>query len=130
MKMKLQEIGMETHKCQVCSEKFTGRKKKYCSQTCADRAANLKRRYGLTSSEVVDMYRKQSGRCGICDIPIDIHELGFTKHTPACIDHLHGSSHIRGLLCNECNKGLGMFKDNRKNLQSAIDYLTRTYKKD
>ena len=121
---------METHKCSVCSKRFTGRKKKYCSQTCADRAANLKRRYAITSDEVVAMYRKQSGRCGICDIPIDIHELGFTKHTAAQIDHLHGSSHVRGLLCSECNLGLGKFRDNRKILESAIEYLTKTYKKD
>lgn len=118
------------HKCQVCSIKFTGRKRKYCNQSCADRAANLKRRYNLTSVEVVDMYRKQSGRCGICDIPIDVHELGFTEHEQACIDHLHGSTHIRGLLCGECNMGLGKFKDNRRFLESAIKYLTRTYKKD
>lgn len=121
---------MEKHKCLVCSEKFSGRKKKYCSQTCADRAANLKRRYGITSEEVVQMYRDQSGRCGICDIPIDIHELGFTQHTAAHIDHLHGSVHVRGLLCSPCNLGLGHFKDNRKVLQSAIEYLTMTYKKD
>lgn len=118
------------HKCQVCSSHFKGRKRKYCTQTCADRAANLKRRYGLTSVQVVDMYRDQSGRCGICDIPIDVHELGFTEHAPACIDHLHGSVHVRGLLCSECNKGLGMFKDNRNILEKAIQYLTETYKKD
>lgn len=118
------------HKCHVCSSLFTGRKRKYCSDICATRAANLKKRYGITSDQVVNIYRKQAGRCGICDTPVDIHELGFTEHTQACIDHLHGSEHVRGLLCNECNKGLGMFKDSRKMLQSAIEYLTRTYKKD
>lgn len=118
------------YKCKVCSTHFTGRKRKYCSQPCADRAANLKKRYGLTSECVVDMYRKQAGRCGICDVPIDIHELGFTEHKPACIDHLHDSGHIRGLLCGECNKGLGMFQDSRVVLEQAIKYLTRTYKKD
>ena len=121
---------MDSKKCQVCSIKFKNKNKKYCSVACRVRANNLKRRYGLTSTEVVDMYRKQSGRCGICDLPVDLHELGFTLHAPACIDHLHGSTHVRGLLCNECNKGLGMFKDNRNFLQSAIKYLTRTYKKD
>ena len=118
------------HKCKVCSKKFSGRKKKYCSQSCADRAGNLKRRYGVNSEYVVDLYRKQAGRCAICDIPVDLHELGFTEHTPACIDHLHGSAHVRGLLCGECNKGLGMFKDSRAILRAAIAYLTKTYKKD
>lgn len=120
----------DKHKCHVCSKQFEGRKKKYCTQTCNDRASNLKRRYGITSDEVISIYKKQSGRCGICDVPIDIHELGFTRHTPANVDHLHGSTHVRGLLCSECNKGLGMFKDNRKLLRGAIEYLTRTYKKD
>jgi hypothetical protein len=117
-------------KCQVCSDKLSGRQRKYCSNECSYRADNLKTRYGLTSTQVVNMYRKQSGRCNICDLPIDIHELGFTEHAAACIDHLHGSTHVRGLLCAECNKGLGMFKDSRKLLKSAIEYLTRTYKKD
>ena len=126
----MKQLDSNIYKCQVCSKKFTGRKKKYCTQSCADRAANLKKRYGLTSVEVVDMYRFQAGRCDICDLPIDIHELGFTAHPPACIDHLHGSTHVRGLLCSECNKGLGMFKDNRNIMKSAIKYLTRTYKKD
>lgn len=121
---------MIKHKCQVCSKMFGGRKRKYCGTSCAKRASNLKKRYNISSKEVVDIYRKQSGRCRICDLPIDIHELGFTEHTAACIDHLHGSDHVRGLLCGECNKGLGMFKDSRKLLKSAIEYLTRTYKKD
>lgn len=120
----------EEQKCHVCSGKFTGRKRKYCTTTCAGRAANLQRRYGITSEQVVDIYKRQAGRCGICDIPVDIHELGFTEHTPACIDHLHGSTHVRGLLCNECNIGLGKFKDSRSILKNAIRYLTRTYKKD
>lgn len=118
------------HKCKVCSEYFDGRKRRYCTPICSQRAANLKKRYGITSEEVVQMYRKQSGRCGVCDTPVDIRELGFTRHTAACIDHLHGSTHVRGLLCSECNKGLGMFKDNRGVLAMAIKYLTRTYKKD
>lgn len=118
------------HKCKVCSSKFSGHKRKYCNQTCADRAANLKRRYNITSEAVVQMYRDQAGRCMICDVPVDIHELGFTEHTPAQIDHLHGSNYVRGLLCTHCNLGLGHFKDNRKVLASAIKYLTKKYKKD
>lgn len=124
-----QEIS-DKNKCHVCSKEFLGRKRKYCSSKCYERATNLKRRYNITSKEVVDLYRSQAGRCGICDLPVDLHELGFTEHTPAQLDHLHGSYHIRGLLCTECNLGLGKFKDNRVLLKNAIKYLTRTYKKD
>ena len=31
---------------------------------------------------------------------------------------------IRGILCNECNRGLGYFKDNVHSLARAIEYLT------
>lgn len=35
----------------------------------------------------------------------------------------NNSKKVRGLLCQQCNTGLGMFKDNIKYLESAIDYL-------
>lgn len=42
-------------------------------------------------------------------------------------DHDHALEHVeyRGTLCNECNAGLGMFRDRIDLLQAAIDYLSR-----
>lgn len=34
--------------------------------------------------------------------------------------------HIRGLLCGNCNHGLGCFKDNKENLLKAIEYLNNS----
>jgi hypothetical protein len=42
------------------------------------------------------------------------------------IDHCHKTGKIRGLLCKDCNIGLGHFKDNIKLLQKAEEYLTST----
>jgi hypothetical protein len=37
---------------------------------------------------------------------------------------LHGSSgKVRGILCNECNRGLGYFHDNKEALMNAAKYL-------
>ncbi|MAD98987.1 MAG: putative endonuclease [Prokaryotic dsDNA virus sp.] len=115
-------------KCPVCSEYFEKRRE-YCSAKCAERASKLRRRYGITSSEVVEMYRKQSGRCAICDVSVDVHELGFKAKQKAHIDHNHDNGHVRGLLCGTCNTGLGHFKDSRVLLKNAIKYITKTYKK-
>lgn len=30
---------------------------------------------------------------------------------------------FKGLLCNTCNRALGLFKDNKENLINAIKYL-------
>jgi hypothetical protein len=39
------------------------------------------------------------------------------------IDHCHKTGKIRGLLCKNCNQGLGQFKDNIDLLLSAAKYL-------
>jgi len=43
------------------------------------------------------------------------------------VDHEHSTGTIRGLLCINCNKGLGNFKDNIELLEAAIQYL-KNYK--
>lgn len=55
----------------------------------------------------------QNKRCAICDKP-------FGKF---CVDHDHATTKVRGLLCPNCNVGLGMFKDNALFLKQAISYL-------
>ena len=67
---------------------------------------------------VMNAYYQQAGRCAICGIDI---EKPPSKHTH--LDHCHDSNNFRGLLCVNCNVGLGHFKDNIATLQKAIKYL-------
>ncbi len=39
------------------------------------------------------------------------------------IDHCHSSRKIRGVLCQNCNHGIGKFKDDLALLEKAIKYL-------
>lgn len=79
-----------------------------------NKAKQRARRYGITEQEVDKLYRQQNGRCAICRNK-PIRALG--------VDHCHSSGTIRGLLCENCNRGLGLFKDNVRSLQKAITYL-------
>lgn len=84
-----------------------------------DRPDNAQRwhKYGLTFDEWRKMMIAQKGRCAIC------RDLPQTKDL--CIDHDHQTGEVRGLLCNSCNLGNGLFRDNPAFLRAAALYLER-----
>jgi hypothetical protein len=79
----------------------------------------LKHTYGITLEDETRMIKEQSGRCAICGDPLNSPGIAG----PFCIDHDHSTGKIRGLLCDKCNRGIGCFNDDPKNLKSAIEYL-------
>ena len=76
------------------------------------------RRYGLTEPEFRSLLKEQENACAICKGPFKGYR---TIHT----DHDHSTGKVRGLLCNNCNVGLGLFLDQPKLLKRAIEYLYR-----
>lgn len=82
----------------------------------------MQRRYGITLDEREAMEDRQGGVCAICHRP-------ETQRNPQggikalSIDHCHATGAVRGLLCSECNTGLGRFQDCSDRLRSAARYL-------
>ena len=76
------------------------------------------KRYGTDLETVMATYELQQRRCAICGIDIKPPPCKSTH-----LDHCHTKGTFRGLLCNNCNLGLGHFKDNIACLQQAIEYL-------
>ena len=76
---------------------------------------NRKAKYGLTAEKFAIMLETQKGLCAICK----------TEPKQFTVDHCHQSNNVRGLLCHDCNLGLGRFKDSIGNLKQAIQYLTK-----
>jgi hypothetical protein len=79
----------------------------------------LKKTYGLTRQQMLDMQEAQGHLCPICLRP----ETNARFHRLA-IDHCHKSGKVRGLLCSSCNKALGAFEDDPERLKRAITYLS------
>jgi hypothetical protein len=79
----------------------------------ASREANLKHRYGITLVDYNEMLVKQDSRCKICN----------TESSGLVVDHCHTSGAVRGLLCGNCNKGLGLFKDSPERMVKAAKYI-------
>ena len=83
-------------------------------ETAPGRRTVLKK-YGLTQIDFEVMYEAQGGMCAICE------RKSIRKSF--CVDHDHTTGKVRGLLCGECNIGLGKFKDNLDLLKKAVEYL-------
>jgi len=81
-------------------------------------------RRGCTAEQYQSLLDTQGGRCAICGVP-EGHRSCRGKKCRLAIDHDHRTGEIRGLLCNNCNRALGRFKDSIAILESALRYLKR-----
>ena len=82
------------------------------------------KKYGMSVDEFDVWWITYKGKCGICncDLKMPLPQKGQPLDVVA-IDHDHKFGKIRGLLCNACNKGLGLFRDSIDILESAKRYL-------
>lgn len=79
------------------------------------REYHLRRRYGVGQAEFDEMLAEQGGVCAICG-----------ADDPKHVDHDHRTGWVRGILCFNCNGGLGQFRDSPEFLAGAITYLKGT----
>ena len=91
------------------------------SNTCktCDRERMYKSNYGLTISDYDALLAKQNNCCDICLLHVSQHN----KHLH--VDHDHSTGEVRGLLCENCNRGIGLFQDDTVILENAIKYLNK-----
>jgi hypothetical protein len=82
---------------------------------------HYKNTYGLTLDKFNEMRAAQGFKCAICGI--NESEVKGRKGKILSVDHCHMTNKVRGLLCNNCNLGLGNFKDNINSLIKAVKYL-------
>lgn len=76
------------------------------------------RKYGLTLEQYNLLEVSQNFCCKICGTKKE-----NTTQKTLVVDHRHSDGLVRGLLCHNCNLGIGNFKDNLMSLKNAIKYL-------
>jgi hypothetical protein len=83
------------------------------------RNMHLRRNYHMTVEDYNKLLNLQNKKCAICKSvkPGGKSEIHFS------VDHCHDSNKVRGLLCANCNRGIGSFKDDINILKAAIEYL-------
>lgn len=93
------------------------KKSKIYREKTKDKAKNraLLRKYNITLQQFNNMVKLQDNKCNICKNQLEI------KH----IDHCHKTNKIRGILCPNCNTGIGQLKENEEILLNAIEYIRK-----
>lgn len=90
----------------------------------ATRESNLKTKFGVGHAYYENRLDDQGGRCAICRTLPSPTEKHFA------IDHVHdnrprSNMRLRGVLCHNCNRALGLINDDRNALHAAAQYLER-----
>lgn len=105
------------------SGKYNGRMVycKPCWSSKVTRKAALRFKYDISVDRYHEMFEKQGGVCAICRQPET--SKGRSRLS---VDHCHSTERVRGLLCSNCNHGLGHFRDSIELMNEAIDYLIKS----
>ena len=112
--------------CKHCDTTFSPKSPchMYCSQSCADAARAdkyYKRTYGISLERYNEMLEEQNHRCAICLGEGFVMKKGHVAKL--MVDHCHTTGAVRGLLCHNCNRALGLLQDDRDAIDRAGQYL-------
>ena len=98
-------------------ELILAKNKKYNKENPDKRkSAILKYEYGITLDQYNEMFKKQEGKCAICQR----HQNKLTR--TLCVDHDHKTNKVRALLCLTCNTDVSVV-ENR--LEEMTNYLNK-----
>lgn len=103
--------------CKDCASEYQKERRKASPWTSAKKRRYAKaRNYKITEEEVRELEKRK--RCDCC-------KKLFRKLANQRIDHCHETGEIRGVICNNCNVGIGMLGDNLEGLEAAVRYLRK-----
>jgi hypothetical protein len=114
----------ETRQCRRCKETLPielfewarvagGARRQVCSR------CRRRQNEAVQHVDRVSLYHNQNGRCLICQR----HDAELPGSQRLVVDHNWETGEIRGLLCNDHNVALGLFRDDPDMLRRAAAYL-------
>lgn len=116
----------KSYRCKPCDDeaRWKYRENNLASIKVLERERTLKFKYGIGVKDYDQMLEKQGGCCAICGSKQTRGTHSFS------VDHCHITGMVRGLLCNNCNRGLGLLGDTIEGLMKAVKYLSTTSTKE
>ena len=90
------------------------------------RAETLRRRYGLTVGQVIEIAEAQANTCPLCSRQFPSENILSRRGNELVVDHDHETGKVRGLLCRACNVLLGRFGDSAERIEEFLSRV-RSY---
>lgn len=113
-----------SHWCKGCKKLASDeyRLKNINKKRTYNTAYNRLKKFGITVAQFDALLLSQDNSCAICKIKFQETNIGRPR-----LDHDHATGKIRALLCNNCNIGIGMFRDNPDVLREAAKYVEKDF---
>jgi len=83
----------------------------------------LRHRYDISLEQYNQMLVAQNNVCALCKRPETGRTSKGNKIKFLSVDHCHATNKVRGLLCGDCNRAIGLFRDNSELCFAAGYYL-------
>ncbi len=99
------------NKCKPCAAEYQKEVRKDLTRLYKQKA----KKYNTDVTTIEELFETHKA-CQICN---------KTDRRALNVDHCHDTGKVRGLLCDNCNKALGLFRDNPELLGQAANYLRR-----
>lgn len=97
--------------CRLCQRAY--REENFDRISRQNRNSWYKYRYGITIEDYETLQAAQGGQCGICK----------ADDVALVVDHCHKTNKVRGLLCDDCNVGIGRLRDDPWRLERALEWV-------
>jgi hypothetical protein len=91
------------------------------SRLSRQRDNDLRREFGITLADYDRMLAAQHGVCASCSRPPSGNKNNSVLH----VDHDHETGDVRGLLCGDCNRALGILRDDPDAIWQLLIYARK-----
>lgn len=112
--------------CKACCRESRAERPLRPPDRLSIRRWRLQAQYGISPAGYDALFEMQSGRCAVCAVEKEPWEpdAGVKgRHRFLVVDHDHRTGRVRGLLCFNCNAGIGQFHDDPQVMLAAIAYM-------
>jgi hypothetical protein len=117
----------KSYRCKSCDDEARRKWSKKHPEKAqkSQRERQLRMKYGIDLGIYEELLERQGGKCALCEAEKNSNS-GYRSEWSFSVDHCHQTGTVRGLLCNNCNRGIGLLLDSPALLRKAADYIQRS----